>query len=125
MLKRKATPLEWAFVATALIFTLVMFVLPDGPLQHILRKPPRRELEALRAEGDVIVRSLDGYYANHHSYPPQLPEALDLSRGARYGGWRYKCVAECTGFELVVGHYHDYSFVIIWQPDTKSWYTDS
>ena len=123
----KRGPVEWAIraaVAALFLFLAIGFV--RGPIAHIWRKPARNELDALRAEGDAILRSLAEYHANHRRYPSELPTSPQSSHGAKYGGWRYACIeADCTTFKLAVGHYADYSFEIHWRPDTKTWYTDT
>lgn len=125
MSKLQTSRLKWLALAAGGIGFLVTIVLPGGPIQHRWRQPSRAELGALRNEGDAVVRSLDEYFASHHRYPPELPASLDLSRGAKYGGWRYKCIAGCASFELFVGQYREFSFEIHWQPDKQNWYTDT
>jgi hypothetical protein len=114
-----------ALLAVAIAVALVLLgLLPCGPTRLLWRRPSSAELDALLAEGDSIVHALDAYRAAHSRYPPQLPGSPETSRGAKYGGWRYACVSDCSSFELSVGHYCNYSFEIHRRFDSRTWYVD-
>lgn len=121
----KAIPRAWILLGAAIAIPLLtMELLWSGPMTYTWRKPSRAELDALVAEGDSIVRALHAYQNNHRQYPSEVPGSLDTSQGAKYGGWRYECAANCTRFLLSVADCRDHSFEVHWRFDSKTWYID-
>ena len=104
---------------------LAVEVVVGGPIAHLCCRPSRAEFEALRAEGESIVRALDVYRRTHGRYPASLPGSLRVSHAVRYGGWRYACGPDCATFTLAAGDYLDHYFEIHWRFASKTWYIDS
>jgi hypothetical protein len=93
---------------------------------HPLPRAPRSaELDTLVKEGESLVSALEQHRTEHGGYPLDLPAVVAVSSAARYGGWKYSCITDCSRFELHVGRYGDFAFEIWWRPETKSWYVDT
>ena len=85
--------------------------------------PSQTRLDALKAEGNGILTTLEAYKAEHGAYSKTLQEAGVTDIRTKYGPWEY--TPGTNGVHLSVGDYSKHLFTIWWQPNYGTWYTDT
>ena len=82
-----------------------------------MRRPSDTEVAALIRQGDALAAELGRKRKNGIPVPVQLPETA-------FGQWQYVPVCGGAEFELVVGNYKEFMFVLHWSSKTGAWVVD-
>jgi len=100
-----------------LIITFTTFVISSSPPSHSV-------INELRVEGDEIIEKIEEYYKSNKNYPDSLSVIGINSDKDHYSGWEYTLASDGQTFELSIGDYREYLFVMSWDSNYSEWYLD-
>jgi type II secretory pathway pseudopilin PulG len=103
---------RWTLIVAVLLFS--------GVVAYCVARTPR--YEALKSQGNTLVRQIESYRSAHGEYPQSLKQAHIKAPLTFFGRWQYSHFA-ANSFDLSLGEYSRGDFQLRYRP-ASGWYLD-